>query len=1552
MLKKKEKSELKFFYGMTPEEDAYYKTLIKVKGKEEEPTLAKSVLNMLNGPGQEIHRLAFEADPTAANVYAGVYKQKLRLLPDIVLKRIAIQDSLVSNIVRARQNHVKAFGRPRPNIYSTGFIISPKSGVTEAMDENQRIALAKEINDAVALLNTCGHTEGVKDHHQKTFSEYLDLLARDSQVVGRIASEIVYVDDVVTGEKKFHYFCHTDAGTIYPAAPDDNNAKQALRDEAFQLLQTVNGEKLEREKWHNNNYTWIQVIDGRPQQAFTDDEMKCRNFYPAGNVELDGFPVTPIDTVITAITTHLNITTHNKVYFQNGRASRGMIIIKSDDVTPSVIHNIKQQFNACVAGETLIITKEFGETTINKVLGGEERVDITIWTGRDWKPASVYKTGDKELVRTKLANGLEIPTSPDHRFLTVGKEGLVWKEQKDLLIGDYVCVNNKEIEDVGYIPKYNDKPVTAEMMEVLGWMTGDGTMAVKGDHERNVNSFRLFYHYDKEPWILDRHFEILAKFGVDASKYRRDLTPDEVDAVKEKYGFKSASSCHIGIQSYDARFVDWLVSLGFKSSKDRGKEIPAFVYKLPTNLKGAFLKGLFSADGCNKSKKDPILCITSEKLRKQTRSLLLSLGIRTAPYEAMSRSSFGQDSVPCTLTIKDRKKFFDLIGFLQPHKQPKTNFETSTHGRSDKLPNETLRYLAKQVHSFNKDKNILSKSRRDKLSNIINGERSCSRKYLLDLMKEAGYSIPQWLLDYNFEPVTEKFIEGKEVQMYDVTVDDDQHTFLACGIVTHNSINGADRAFRMPVLGFGSETEVQWQPIDQSGSRDMEFQYLTDLNAREILTAFMMSPDELPGWGYLSRGTNSQALSECIAPYTRILTKEGLKAIADVVGKAEERRIKIWDGEEWVAARAFRSGEKKLVQTKFSGNYSIDTSPDHRFKVIGPEGIPVWKHQEELKLGDLVLVNKNPVQSVANIPSYKGKPLTLEMMEILGWMTGDGSFIAPRKRVGAQLQLFYHSEKERDLWNEHFQTLKDFGFDTVHQCEEFRTEEERKAIAQKSGVKSVAESYIKTVLYDTDFYRWLISLGFSPSSRSEIGKTIPPILHVLPVEYRQAFLRGLFSADGGKLNETGHVALTIQNNRLRDQVRQLLLSLGIRTLSQEGVLRESFDGKKDFSYKLYIKDREEFWKQIGFVQEFKQLKGKSQKWSIARPPKAVVEQIFGDSLKSYSPKMSKLDRDALVSFLNKGRSLTWQRMIALADKYDISVPQWVKDYNVEEVVEVKDLNQTIDMFDIETFDNKHQFIAEGIVTHNSNQEFKLTAARDVGIRPLIAGFEDFINEELFPLIAPELSKICRVELVGLDAETPEKEIVGLQQNSQVHMTYNDILIKKEKKPLPKYMCGDIPLNPGFQKLLDAYKTVGEIREFFLGIPGASKDPKWDYCRDPMYFQNIQLQMQAQQMQMQQQQMQMQAMQPQQPPPGGPDDGGGDDGGGADKDSGPEGLARSIDQAYEMMKKSEENLSPNQRRLLAKQQKTLKWAIDGFQNDTKDAVAAILDEVKNLSIKKR
>jgi hypothetical protein len=81
----------------------------------------------------------------------------------------------------------------------------------------------------------------------------------------------------------------------------------------------------------------VQVIDNKPVQAFTSKECLVHNFYPVTHVELDGYPLTPLDTIISAVTTHINITTHNKLYFQTGRATRGMLVIQSDDMDEGVI---------------------------------------------------------------------------------------------------------------------------------------------------------------------------------------------------------------------------------------------------------------------------------------------------------------------------------------------------------------------------------------------------------------------------------------------------------------------------------------------------------------------------------------------------------------------------------------------------------------------------------------------------------------------------------------------------------------------------------------------------------------------------------------------------------------------------------------------------------------------------------------------------------------------------------------------------------------------------------------------------------------------------------------------------------------------------------------------------------------------------------------------------------------------------------------------------------------------------------------------------------------
>lgn len=311
-------------------------------------SLQKSMTKLLDGPDGSIERLAFERDPQRIAEFAGIWRPKLQLIPDNLLKRMAIQDDLVAAVVHTRCNHTSQFGRKQQDRHTKGFKFVIDPTLEEKLSKEQKEKLQERIDRAENLLLSCGHTKGWSQQDRCSFTEYLYMSTRNAIVLGRMATEVVYVPDPKDPHKRvFHSFRPTDAGTIYYAAPY-KEANESIREQAKKLLEQMKNEKLQQEKFENEEYDWVQVIDGRPLQAFGSDEMLVQNFYPVTDIELQGYPLTPLDTAIAAVTTHINITNHNKLYFQYGRAARGMLVIKSQDVDAEVVQAVKQQFNASI----------------------------------------------------------------------------------------------------------------------------------------------------------------------------------------------------------------------------------------------------------------------------------------------------------------------------------------------------------------------------------------------------------------------------------------------------------------------------------------------------------------------------------------------------------------------------------------------------------------------------------------------------------------------------------------------------------------------------------------------------------------------------------------------------------------------------------------------------------------------------------------------------------------------------------------------------------------------------------------------------------------------------------------------------------------------------------------------------------------------------------------------------------------------------------------------------------------------------------------------------
>jgi hypothetical protein len=297
--------------------------------------------------------LAFTENPAPSDNYLGLFKSKRRLLPDEVLKTIRVQDHLVAAILRARGAHVSLFGHLRKDRFDIGVEIDIKKEFYKILTPEQFEKVTERIKRFEQLLLNCGHADGLEQQDKTTLADFLDAQCRNGLTFGRFATEIIYDRESPQnseGKYAFNRFRARDVGTIMRAVRKGEAVGDNIRAQALQLLESLTGDKpnINIGMLKEDEYAWLQVIDGLPRQAFTHEEMLVYNLFDSTDVEHNGYPVSPLDTVISSVTTHISIDTYKKLYFQNGRATKGMLVIKSDEVDEQVLNGIKLQFNAAI----------------------------------------------------------------------------------------------------------------------------------------------------------------------------------------------------------------------------------------------------------------------------------------------------------------------------------------------------------------------------------------------------------------------------------------------------------------------------------------------------------------------------------------------------------------------------------------------------------------------------------------------------------------------------------------------------------------------------------------------------------------------------------------------------------------------------------------------------------------------------------------------------------------------------------------------------------------------------------------------------------------------------------------------------------------------------------------------------------------------------------------------------------------------------------------------------------------------------------------------------
>lgn len=287
-------------------------------------------------------RISFEENPRNVGD-SNLFKRKEKLLPDAFLKDIRVNDSLVADILRVRGNTMSMFGTLRKNKYDEGIEVDVKQEFIEHISSDQMPKINERISQFKKFLINCGNVDGMKQKDKMNLSTFMDLQTKNGLTFGRYATEFVWQDGKVS------YFRPTDAATIYRVFRKGEQ-DGPTRDQARYELERMVGEKVDISRFDSDEYAFVQVIDNIKQQAYTDKEMDVFNMYPSTDIEHRGYPVTPLDTVVSSVTTHMNIITYNRLYFQNGRAAKGFMVLKSDESNQGMLDDMKRHYNDSVNG--------------------------------------------------------------------------------------------------------------------------------------------------------------------------------------------------------------------------------------------------------------------------------------------------------------------------------------------------------------------------------------------------------------------------------------------------------------------------------------------------------------------------------------------------------------------------------------------------------------------------------------------------------------------------------------------------------------------------------------------------------------------------------------------------------------------------------------------------------------------------------------------------------------------------------------------------------------------------------------------------------------------------------------------------------------------------------------------------------------------------------------------------------------------------------------------------------------------------------------------------
>jgi len=294
-------------------------------------------------------------------------------------------------------------------------------------------------------------------------------------------------------------------------------------------------------------------------------------------------------------------------------------------------------------------------------------------------PLALMKTGTKPVVRLLFSDGRELRCTPNHRLWTTNRG---WVHAQDLIRTDEVLLNDSPTPATdaswalpvkvaapaiswnrGGTKVYGEIPDrwSTDLGELTGHLIGAGCMT-------DAQTVWVYGGEDVRDGVCDRHEEMLRELLGGCSR---------VETANRTTQLRLGSGA----------VRELFAGLGVSASRAHQKRIPQTIFTAPSEVQIAFLRGLFSADGCvygGKTNRYVSLGSCSRDLLADVQTLLTSFGIRSCIYEITSTHpsrftyrSKGGESVTYVprrmfdlrIPPSDMAYFAARVGFSAPRKQ-------------------------------------------------------------------------------------------------------------------------------------------------------------------------------------------------------------------------------------------------------------------------------------------------------------------------------------------------------------------------------------------------------------------------------------------------------------------------------------------------------------------------------------------------------------------------------------------------------------------------------------------------------------------------------------------------------------------------------------------------------------------------------------------------------------------------------------------------------------------------------------------------------------------